>query len=64
MMGLRWNVEGYGGKWAAPNLQVLLKICMEEMRKASKTSIRVVGLLSETCPGNPTLILYYKIREF
>jgi len=25
MMGLRRNIEGYGGKWAAPNLQALLQ---------------------------------------
>jgi len=25
MMGLRRNIEGYGGKWEAPNLQALLQ---------------------------------------
>jgi len=36
MMGLWWNIEGYGGKWAAPNLQALLQNLYGETEESLK----------------------------
>jgi hypothetical protein len=39
--------KGFGNKWSWPNLRYYPAICLEGLRKTSKTSIRIAGLQAE-----------------
>jgi hypothetical protein len=38
------NWKGYGRKWSEPNLKYYPSICLEELKKVLKTSVRIADL--------------------
>jgi hypothetical protein len=47
MIGLLMNWKGYGRKRSQPNLRYYPGICLEELRKTIKASVRIAGLWTE-----------------
>jgi hypothetical protein len=44
--------KGYGRKWSWPNLRYYPCICLEKLRKITKTSVRTSGLRAKIWTGD------------